>query len=939
MKKSLFIFLLGVFSVFTVYAQQTVIKGSVKDAINNQPIPDVIVIIEETLQVTKTDTMGEFSFTANVPLGEQILKISKIGYTTKRYPIVVNEGQTVNITDMTLDIDTSDTEDLFTISLSDDELDDDTSASDNISGLLSSSRDLFQRTAAFEFSSSFFRVRGLDSDNGSVLINGIEMNKLYNGRPQWSNWGGLNDVVRNQELTSGLTPSAYNFGGILGTTNINVRASEARPGGRITYSSSNRSYTNRLMVSYASGIVDGGWAYTISAGRRWGNEGYQDATLYDSNSFFASVEKKINNKHSINFTGIYAPNRRGKSSPNTQEVFDLKGIKYNEYWGWQNGEKRNSRVKEVEEPIVLLNHYWTISSKTTLNTNIAYQFGKLGNSRLDYNGTDLVNGFPEGGGANPSPTYYQKLPSFFVRNNPDNLGLAYGAQQRFLDNGQIDWNQMYEANIANTRRGGNAVYALYEDRVDDQQTTINSILNTELSDNILINGSLNYRYLKSENFAQVIDLLGARGYLDVDAFADNPNDIQNDILNPNRIVKEGDQFKYNYNLFASIFSGYVQAQFKYNKIDFFLAGSIANTQYQREGIYQNGGFSDNSLGKGEKLNFSGIGAKGGFTYKITGKHLLDVNAGYITRAPSLRNTFSNSRENHDIVGDRSGIDITEEKISSIDASYIFRSPIIKAKLTGYYTKFQDASEISFFFADGIGGDNSVFVQEVLQDIDKKHIGAELGIETQITPTIKLKGVASIGQYTYDNNPNLSLTTEPDEDAIAAGFVEGFRNYGEANLKDYKIAGGPQRAYSAGFEYRDPNYWFFGATANFFTNTYVDVAPLTRTSNFTTDFDGNTFNDYDEYLARRLLKQEKFNDYIVVNLIGGKSWKVGDYFIGFFASVNNLLDEVYKTGGFEQGRNANFRQLRDDKSLDTPVFGSKYWYGRGTTYFLNLNFRF
>jgi len=125
-----------------------------------------------------------------VPLGEQILKISKIGYTTKRYPIVVNEGQTVNITDMTLDIDTSDTEDLFTISLSDDELDDDTSASDNISGLLSSSRDLFQRTAAFEFSSSFFRVRGLDSDNGSVLINGIEMNKLYNGRPQWSNWGG-----------------------------------------------------------------------------------------------------------------------------------------------------------------------------------------------------------------------------------------------------------------------------------------------------------------------------------------------------------------------------------------------------------------------------------------------------------------------------------------------------------------------------------------------------------------------------------------------------------------------------------------------------------------------------------------------------------------------------------------------------------------------------
>ena len=30
-----------------------------------------------------------------------------------------------------------------------------------------------------------------------------------------------------------------------------------------------------------------------------------------------------------------------KVSPNTQEVYDLKGTKYNEYWGYQDGEKRN----------------------------------------------------------------------------------------------------------------------------------------------------------------------------------------------------------------------------------------------------------------------------------------------------------------------------------------------------------------------------------------------------------------------------------------------------------------------------------------------------------------------------------------------------------------------------------------------------------------------
>ncbi|WP_034042020.1 carboxypeptidase regulatory-like domain-containing protein [Wocania ichthyoenteri] len=933
MNRITLIFLFGFFSILTAFSQQTIIKGSVVDGISFDPIPEVTITIEETNQTTQTSLLGEFIFNNNVPLGEQILRISKTGYITKRYPIVVNENQTVNITDMTLEVDTA-SRNLFTITLSDDELNDDTSGADNISGLLASSLDVFQRTAAFEFSSSFFRVRGLDSKNGSILINGIEMNKIYNGRPQWSNWGGINDVLRNQELTWGLRPSNYNFGGILGTTNINVRASEARPGGRITYSSSNRSYTNRVMATYASGLLKNNWAYTISIGRRWGNEGYQDATSYNSNSFFASAEKKINDAHSLNVTAIYTPNRRGKSSPNTQEIYDLKDIKYNEYWGWQNGEKRNSRIKEVNEAIVMLNHYWDLNSKTAINTNIGYQFGKLGNSRLDYNGTDLVNGFPQGGGANPSPTYYQKLPSYFERNFPNDLQFAYNALKTFQNEGQINWNAMYSANINNAQNGGNAIYALYEDRVDDSQLTINSILNTEINDHILINAGINFKSLKSENFAEVLDLLGAQTYLDIDGFATEINEAQNDLLNPNRMVSEGDKFKYHYNIFANELSAYAQAQFNYKTLDFYVSGSIKNTQYQREGIYQNGGFPDNSFGKGEQLTFTGFGAKAGATYKLTGKHVFDVNAGYISRAPSIQNTFSNSRENHNVVPN-----ILEEKVASVDASYIFRSSIVKAKLTGYFAKITDASEISFFFADGIGGDNTAFVQEILQGINKKHLGAEIGVEAQVTSTIKLKGAAAVGQFTYDNNPNLFLSTEPDADAIAAGFVDGFKDFGQSKLKNYKLASGPQNAYSVGFEYRDPDFWWFGATANFFSNTYIDVSPLTRSSNFTTDFDGNVFNDYDEDLARTLLKQERFDDYMVVNLVGGKSWKIGKYYVGLFASVNNLLDEVYKTGGFEQGRNANFRELRDDKALETPVFGPKYWYGRGTTYFLNLNLRF
>ena len=918
MKKQILSFLFVCFASLYSFAQQTTIRGVVNDMLTSQPIDAVLVQLEGTELSTLTDPQGAFAFLLDVPLGEQMLVLSKDGFLNARYPIVVSEGSDLNLPDLMLEIDNSNDE-LFTITLSDDELNDDSSGADNISGLLSASQDIFQRAAAFEFSSSFFRVRGLNTDNGTVLMNGIEMNKVFDGRPQWSNWGGLNDVLRSQELSTGFAPSSYTFGGLLGSTNINLRASNYRAGGRITYSSSNRSYTNRLMATYASGMLDGGWAYAFTLGRRWGDEGFQDGTFYDANSFFVSVEKKISDKHSLNLVGFYTPNRRGKSSPNTQEVFDLKGTTYNEYWGWHDGEKRNSRIRRIAEPVIMLNHYWDLSESSSLNTNVSYQFGELGNSRLDY-----------AGGANPSPAYYQQLPSYFLADDdgPDYAG-AYQSEQSFRNGGRVNWNRIYDANLTNNINGDYAAYVLYEDRSDDQQFTANTILESTLSENLTLNAAVNYKRLKSHNFAEIVDMLGSNsGYLNIDSF----DQVQFDLQNPNRVVGEGDTFRYNFNIEANVLSGFAQAQFKYNKVDFFLAGSYTATEYQREGLYQTETYADNSLGKGRKLSFGGVGAKGGFTYKFSGKHIFNVNAGYLTKAPSIRNTFTNSRENHAIVGDITGIDITEEKITSFDANYIFRSSTVKARLTGYYTQMQDANEISFYFADGISGvdEGTAFVQEILQGIDKTHMGIEFGMEAQITPSIKLTGVASVGQFTYDNNPNLVLTS--------SDFVDGL-NFGESNLKDYRIAAGPQQAASIGFEYRDPNYWWFGTTANFFANTYVDVSPLTRTQNFFLDTDGLPFSDYEPDLARELLRQERFEDYMVINAIGGKSWKIGDKYISLFVSLNNIFNQKFKSGGFEQGRSANYRSLQEDAGNPKRVFGPKYWYGRGPTYFLNLNYRF
>ncbi|SEK79874.1 CarboxypepD_reg-like domain-containing protein [Aquimarina amphilecti] len=979
LKKNLFFLMIFLSSVGMSYGQQTGLKGKIVDASSNENLSEVLVIIEGTNVSTMTDISGEFDFgSVQLPLGEQIAVLSKNGYITKRYPIIINEGSVLDLKTIDLDYDVNQEQiQIGTISLTDNELDEgDDDASANVSGLLQASRDVFLSAAAFDFSATFFRPRGLGNENAKVLINGIEMNKLNDGRPQWGNWGGLNDVQRNQEFSMGISANDYTFGDLAGSTNIIMRASQYRQGGRISYAASNRSYTGRMMASYSSGLMSNGWAYTVSLARRMGNEGYIEGTLYDANSIFASVEKKINNKHSINLTSFYTPNRRGRSTAITEEVFRLKGRQYNPNWGYFDGEKKNSRVREIEEPVFMLNHYWNITDKTTLNTNVGYQTGKIGNSRLDNGGTDLVNFNGQetytGAGASrdTNPIHQSYLPSSFLGDpNPTPLDFqnAFLAQQAFVRDGQLNWNQLIEANQLNAQQGLNATYILYEDRIDDTQWSFNSILNSQITDNISINGAINYRTLKSENFAEVLDLLGGTRFLDVDSFGTNiDNDVpvdlgftpeeladraQSDLRNRNRTVGVGDRYDYNYEIGADVVSGFAQAQFKTNKIDFFLGGNISQTTYQRTGLFENGYFPGEgrlgSFGKSDKLDFTNYGAKGGFTYKINGRNLIDVHGTYFTKAPTIRNSFANSRQNNrtiaQLIEAEESIAGTQEseKVQSIDVGYILRTPKLKARLTGYYTKIEDATDISFFFTQAISGSDVGFVQEILTGIDKQHFGAELGIEYQITPTIKLKGAAAIGQFTYANNPDLFLASTSSSflgESITEG-LNGTRYEGKSALKDYRIAGGPQNAAQLGFEYRDPNFWWFGTTANYFSNAYIDVSPFARTSNFNQDVDGLPFNDYDDSIARDLLRQEQFDDYILVNAVGGKSWRVKDYYIGFFATINNIFDKQYRTGGFEQARNANYRLAVEESQRETPVFGPRYFYGFGTSYYLNVYVRF
>jgi hypothetical protein len=162
---------------------------------------------------------------------------------------------------------------------------------------------------------------------------------------------------------------------------------------------------------------------------------------------------------------------------------------------------------------------------------------------------------------------------------------------------------------------------------------------------------------------------------------------------------------------------------------------------------------------------------------------------------------------------------------------------------------------------------------------------------------------------------------------------------KVSLENYHVSGGPEKAIQLGFEYRDPLFWWFGLTVNYFSDAYVDISNLRRARDFYTDIDGQPFNDYNEEIARDLLRQEQIEDYFLVNVVGGKSWRIGKYFVGFFATINNVLNQDYRTGGFEDSRRASYRQQAEEQNRDKPLFGNRYFFGNGTTYYANIYVRF
>jgi len=905
---------LSLISLFTLlpasyyYAQTTVfayIKGQ-----DGKPVERAEVDLEQSVDDVTADKIGYFQFVDLKP-GHYLITVTKPNFESKvlEFDVMADEKRKdlgVIVLDNSLGTDAG----VVVIDDSATDTEDGGSAMQPTVGLLSSGRDAFQNVSAFELGAYWFRPRGVDNRFEDVMFNGVSMSKNDDGRIDFNNWGGLNDVTRYPyENVDNITPSEYAFGNLGGVAYYNTRASSYRKQTSLAYSFTNRSYLHRAMATYSSGMSKSGWAFTFSGSRRWGDNAIIDGVYQDAYAYFASVEKKFSERHSINFTGFGSPTYRASNSPNTQEVYDIMGKDYNSYWGWQDGEKRNSRIRKVFEPMFMLTDYLKIGKNSNWINTVSYQIGSDARSRLDWFHA-----------ADPNPTYYRKLPSFG----------NYTADE-FRAQSQIDWNSLYSANYLNnqnmdgSQRG--AVYTIVEDVNRDKTFNFASHFDTRLKENWKLNINFNYQNLRSDNFRRVKDLLGANFAYNLNAFN---NDVQYNTDDANTEVRVGDRTQYSYELLKDHYSLNVSSEVDFNKFNVVASIFSSYSQSQREGDYRSGiiAFKDNSKGKSKVYDALDAGIKGKITYKINGKNFIVYNGAFFSLAPTLNELYINPR-----AVDYLTPGVKNQVINSNDLSYIMRGQVLKLRLSAYYTTISNSTEISRYYAavSNETGSVNTLINEAMSGVDKRYMGAELGFDVKITPTLNATGVASVGEYKYTNTPQVYSFDD----------LNNFRSYGSANIKDYKVAGTPQKAFSLGLKYNSPKYWWVGASANYLMDQYLDFSALNKTAAmYTNPLTNDPYEGVTPEIIQQLTRQTKFDDQFMLNANAGKSFLIGKYRMGISVSVNNILNNRnYVTGGFEQGRAANFPDVLEESQRQTPYFGPKLWYDRGTTFFTNVYLRF
>jgi len=792
---------------------QTKITGTVVDN-TNEPLPGATVMVKGTTVGASTDFDGKFIVDSKTKSG--VLVITYIGFKSKEVAFTatkLNLG-TISLTEdgdvldeiilvsTSFAIDRKTPVAVSTIKAAEIEL---KLGTQEFPEILKSTPGVYATKSGGGYGDGRINLRGFNSENVAVMINGVPVNDMENGNVYWSNWAGLGDVTSAMQVQRGLGASKVAVPSVGGTINIITKTTDVEEGGNISYTVGNDGY-NKYGFTYSTGLFDNGVAVTVSAAKTDG-EGYVDGTPFSGFNYFLNISKEINKNHKLSFTAFGSKQTHGQRQ-NSHLISTYRdsesGRKYNSDWGYKQGQFLSAEDNFYNKPQISLNHYWNLSEKTFITTAAYFSVGSGGGG-----GTGGTNKF------------------------------GYSNQNyRIGPLGTINFDKIVDENIASGTNGAESI--LRASRNNHIWYGVISTLKTELTDNIDFLAGFDYRGYTGIHFTEVTDLLGGQYYLD-----------NTDVNNPNNRTQVGDKIFYDNDGEVGWLGGFTQVEYSKNDLSAFASFSLSNTSYQRVDRFKY--LDSDPLQTSDTYNFLGYGAKGGVNYNLNESHGVFANLGYFEKAPFFNSVFAN-RNNKDV-----NENAENQKITSYELGYTFRSAKFSANVNLYRTSWKDKTEVARF---QLQSGETAYAN--ILGVNALHQGLEVDFNFRASDKLTITGMASLGDWIWDSN------------------VEGVQIFDETNtlvetvdiyIKGLKVGDAAQTTYALGLNYDLTDDTVFTLDYNYFGNLFADFNPNSQSNpNPVDSWKVPSYNIFDAALRHK--------------------FKFGEFDASIIGRVNNIFDTEY-----------------------------------------------
>lgn len=907
----------------------TGVQGTLVNAQTGAPVVDANVMLRTGGQFVTSSSSGHFTISNALP-GADVLQVVAYGYKDADIPVKIVDGIVANLDKIKLEPNYSEmalgTDDYV---FDESQVLEDEGQGQGIGTIQGAVDNVYYNVANYDFSVMRFRMRGYRQEYTGGYVNGVNLNDAMRGRFNFSQLGGLtSSAFRSKTIDIGLEAANYGFSDLGGSTNFTTYASEYARGFRGALSYTNSNYMLRAMAQYSTGVMKNGWAFSGSIIGRYAPEGVVPGTFYNSFGYSLSLQKIFNDRHSINITTYGNPTERATNSATYEECYDLAGSNlYNPNWGYFRGKKRSAKIVNSFDPTVIANWIFKPKMGTTLNTAVAFQSSHYSSSALNWYQA-----------ADPRPDYYRYLPSYYKPDadpelDPELYAYQLANYNQYLEAWrtnksmrQIDWDKIVQTNLLNREQfdrnpelKGHSSYILEDRHSNFASWTLNSYINTRLTDHMKLEGGVSVNYTDAHYFKTIRDLLGGEYWRDIDNYSErdfqnDPYILQNDLNHPNRLVKDGDKFGYDYNIRSLTARAWLQNQINTRHWDVNYGIEMSYNNFVRHGNMRNGRAPENSYGTGKRHTFDNAAAKAGATYKINGRNYFAAHAAYGTRAPLADYAYVSPRIKDTAVGN-----LTSERYLSGDISYGWNYTSFRGSVTGFWTEMYDGIQKTSFFDDQYG----TFMNYVMSGIHTSYKGVEIGMAYKITPSVTVSAAGTFSRYQYKNRPMGVRSYENGAADDIAGILY---------LKNYYVGGTPQQAYNLGIDYNAPKMWFFNLNASWLGDSYVDLSPIRHEEMPELWTVCNSQSEIDAKV-KEITNQEKLKNAFVVNFSAGKVIYTKWGSLNFNLSVNNLLNNRnIQTGGYQQGR-------FDYTNYSTAKFPNKIYYAQGIRIFFNAGIRF